>query len=193
MTTKRKARTRRAATVPAARAARAAPSADSRIWPLLQKYSKLAKVKLIARGADLYDMKLPVSERAHFGERSSVRVALSLEALERDPDAEMAVLGSPFLGALFEAIRTRAGRLSLGMMPPPEAQAPETPGFRPGSAKSAKGRGSAKSTDLTVPVRDGTARRRKSQLATHTVGRLLARIVLRAGAVVEEAVIESAV
>src|SRR5882762_7268658 len=181
MTTRRKARTRRAATVPAAPAAPAAPSADSRIWPLLQKYSKLAKVKLIPRGADLYDMKLPVSERAHFGERSSVRVALSLEALERDPDAEMAVLGSPFLGALLEAIRTRAGRLSLGMIPPPLSS---TPGFRPGSAKRA---GSAKGTthhaprsthalDLTVPVRDGTARRRKSQLATHTVGRLLARI-----------------
>ena len=172
---------------------------DSRIWPLLERYCKLAKVKLIPRGADLYDMKLPVSERVHFGERATVRVALSLEALERDPDAEMAVLGSPFLGALLEAIRTRAGRLSLGMIPPPEAQAPETPGFRPGSAKSArpaksaKRPGSAKGTDLTVPIRDGTARRRKSQLATHTVGRLLARIVLRAGAVVEETVIESAV
>jgi len=89
---------------------------DSRIWPLLERYCKLAKVKLIPRGADLYEMKLPVSERAHFGERASVRVALSLEALERDPDAEMAVLGSPFLGALLEAIRTRAGRLSLGMI-----------------------------------------------------------------------------
>src|SRR5439155_21478688 len=50
-----------------------------------------------------------------------------------------------------------------------------------------------RSTAMPVPVRDGTARRRKSALATHTVGRLLARIVLRAGAVVEETVIESAV
>ncbi len=153
---------------------------DSRMWPLLERYCKLAKVKLIPRGADLYDMKLPLSERAHFGERASVRVALSLEALERDPDAEMAVLGSPFLAHLLEAIRTRAGRLSLGMIPPPVSK---TPGLRPGSAKG---------TDLSVPVRNGTARRRKSQLATHTVGRLLARIVLRAGAVVEETVIESA-
>lgn len=174
---------------------------DARMWPLLERYCKLAKVKLIPRGADLYDMKLPVSERAHFGERATVRVALSLEALERDPDAEMAVLGSPFLAHLLEAIRTRAGRLSLGMIPMPET--PETPGFRPGSAKRAKRAkqpkrpGSAKSTthdlDLAVPVRNATARRRKSQLATHTVGRLLARIVLRAGAVVEETVIESAV
>jgi len=162
-----------------------ASTADARIWPLLQKYSKLAKVKLIARGPDLYDMKLPISEREHFGERASVRVALSLEALERDPDAEMAVLGSPFLAHLLEAIRTRAGRLSLGMIP-----LPSTPGLRPGSAKHPA---SAKSTGLTVPVRNGTARRRKSALATHTIGRLLARVVLRAGPVVEETVIESAV
>ncbi len=92
---------------------------DARMWPLLERYCKLAKVKLTPRGADLYDMKLPPSERAHFGERASVRVALSLEALERDPDAEMAVLGSPFLAHLLEAIRTRAGRLSLGMIPLP--------------------------------------------------------------------------
>src|SRR5882762_2376661 len=172
MTTRRKARTRRAATVPAARAAPAAPSADSRIWPLLQKYSKLAKVKLVPRGADLYDMKLPVSERAHFGERATVRVALSLEALERDPDAEMAVLGSPFLAHLLEAIRTRAGRLSLGTISPPGPH-PLTPSpSRRGGTKARVSLG----TDLTLPIRDGTARRSKSQLATHTVGRLLARI-----------------
>jgi len=40
-------------------------------------------------------------------------LALSLDALERSPDAEIAVLGSPFLTHLIEAIRTRAGRLSL--------------------------------------------------------------------------------
>ena len=147
------------------------------MWPLLERYCKLAKVKLLPRGADLYELKLPLSERAHFGDRATVRVALSLEALERDPDAEMAVLGSPFLGALLEAIRTRAGRMSLGMMPP----------------KDAEGRRRTPNTELTVPIRDGTARRRKSQLATHTVGRLLARVVLRAGSVVEESVIESAV
>src|SRR5213075_3242478 len=146
---------------------------DPRVRALLERYCKLAKVKLIPRGADLYDMKLPVSERAHFSGRASVRVALSLEALEREPDAEMAVLGSPFLGALLEAIRTRAGRLSLGMIPPPHA-ARRTP----------------HDLDLTVPIRDAVAKRRKSQLATHTVGRLLARVVLRAGSVVEESVID---
>lgn len=159
-----------------------AEHADRRIRALLERYCKLAKVKLLPRGADLYEMKLPLSERAHFGQRAVVRVALSLEALERDPDAEMAVLGSPFLGALLEAIRARVGRLSLGMMPPPQL---------------AKASGARKNplpgTELTVPVRDATARRRKSALAVHTVGRLLARVVLRAGAAVEEILIESAV
>src|SRR5213075_1058485 len=140
---------------------------DPRIRTLLERYCKLAKVKLTRRNADLYEMKLPLSERAHFSGRASVRVALSLEALERDPDAEMAVLGSPFLGALLQAIRTRAGRLSLGTIPPPRSPSPERRG------------GQGVRTDLTVPIRDGTARRRKSNLATHTVGRLLARIVLR--------------
>src|SRR5712664_4313838 len=136
MTTRRKARPYRPLPPPTA------STADDRIWPLLQRYAKLAKVKLIPRGADLYEMKLPVSERAHFGERASVRVALSLEALERDPDAEMAVLGSPFLAHLLEAIRTRAGRLSLGMIPLPNG--------------SGRRRNAVPGTDLTVPVRDGT-------------------------------------
>ena len=164
---------------PAKRAepAAAQAAADGRIRPLLERYCKLAKVKLLPRGADLYELKLPTSERAHFKGRAAVRVALSLEALEREPDAEMAVLGSPFLANLLEAVRTRAGRLSLGMIP-------MASGARPGLKPS---------TSLTVPVRNATARRRKSVLATHAIGRLLARVVLRAGAAVEEVLIESAV
>src|SRR5437763_9111065 len=114
-------------------------------------------------------MKLPLSERVHFSGRATLRVALSLEALEREPVAAMAVLGSPFLGHLLEAIRTRAGRLSLGTIPPPRSPSPHV---RRG------GQGVRTGTELTVPIRHASARRRKSQLATHTVGRLLARIVL---------------
>ena len=51
---------------------------DGRIWPLLDQYCKLAKVKLIARGADLYDMKLPLSERVHFSGRAMVRVGVPM-------------------------------------------------------------------------------------------------------------------
>jgi hypothetical protein len=173
---------------------------DGRIRPLLERYCKLAKVKLLPRGADLYELKLPIAQRAHFKGRAAVRVALSLEALERDPDAEMAVLGSPFLANLLEAVRTRAGRLSLGMIPPPNGAT--HPSLRSGQAH-ARGQirvytriGASRTPhalDLTVPVRNATAKRRKSVLATHAIGRLLARIVLRAGAAVEEVLIESAV
>src|SRR5439155_4647134 len=42
-----------------------------------------------------------------------------------------------------------------------------------------------------VPVRDGTAQRGSARVAAHPIGRLVARVVLRAGAAVEEAVLES--
>ena len=151
---------------------------DPRIRTLLERYCRLAKVKLLPRGADLYELKLPLAERAHFKGRATVRVALSLEALEREPEAEMAVLGSPFLANLLEAVRTRAGRLSLGMIPPPNSTTHDV-------RRTTHGR--------KIPVRNGASKRRRSVLATHAIGRLLARVVLRAGAAVEEVLIESAV
>src|SRR5439155_1250759 len=45
--------------------------------------------------------------------------------------------------------------------------------------------------DLPIPVRDGIVKSSKGKLAVHPVGRLVARVVLRAGAGVEEAVVES--
>src|SRR5207245_7980090 len=42
-----------------------------------------------------------------------------------------------------------------------------------------------------LPVRGGTARAGERHLAVHPIGRLFARVVLRAGAGVEEAVVES--
>ena len=154
------------------------PLADARIRPLVERYCDLAGVKLLDKGADLRELKLPPDERAHFEGRASVRLALSLDALERSPDAEIAVLGSPFLTHLIEAIRTRAGRLSLGMIPPPVPVAADDDDVAPSVAPP-------------VPVRDGTARQKSVGLAAHPIGRLVARVVLRAGAAVEEALVES--
>ena len=152
------------------------PLADARIRPFVERYCELAGVKLVDKGADLRELKLPLAERVHFQDRASLRLALSLDALERNPDAEIAVLGSPFLTHLIEAIRTRAGRLSLGMIPPPVAT---------DSADVAS------AVETPVPVRDGPAKQKKVGLAAHPIGRLVARVVLRAGAAVEEAVVES--
>ena len=172
---KRKPRAKRPAPAPPA-AGEADPLADARIRPFVERYCDLAGVKLLDKGADLRELKLPPAERAHFQGRESLRLALSLDALERSPDAEIAVLGSPFLTHLIEAIRTRAGRLSLGMIPPPVAAEPQDV---------------APSVASPVPVRDGTATQKKVGLAAHPIGRLVARIVLRAGAAVEEAMVES--
>ena len=148
------------------------PLADTRLRPLLERYCKLAKVKQAVLGADHSELSFPQAERPFFRDRATLRVAFSLDALERDPDAEIAVLGSPFLSQLIEAIRARAARLSLGLIAP-------------------AGAGDSKRVDLTVPVRDGAAKPGKTRVAVHPVGRLVARVVLRAGAGVEEAVLES--
>src|SRR5439155_22039501 len=122
-----------------------------------------------------------------FRDRASLRVAFSLDALERDPDAEIAVLGSPFLAQLLEAIRARAARLSLGLIAPAAASDPSSPPVPLSLRESGDHRG----VDLTIPVRDGVAKGQKTHVAVHPVGRLVARVVLRAGAGVEEAVVES--
>ena len=150
------------------------PLADARIRPLLERYCRLAGVKQAALGPDHAELSLPKSERSFFRDRASLRLAFSLDALERDPDAEIAVLGSPFLSQLIEAIRARAARLSLGLIAPPATAASDPGGV-----------------ELTIPVRDGTVTRGATKVALHPVGRLVARVVLRAGAGVEEAVVES--
>ncbi|HYL20257.1 MAG TPA: hypothetical protein VEU74_00750 [Gemmatimonadales bacterium] len=148
------------------------PLADARIRPLVERYCGLAGVKRAALGPDRFELSLPEAERPFFRDRASLRVAFSLDALERDPAAEIAVLGSPFLAQLIEAIRARAARLSLGLIAP---TLPIDP----------------RGVELTIPVRDGTVQPAATQLAVHPVGGLVARVVLRAGAGVEEAVVES--
>ncbi|PYP51603.1 MAG: hypothetical protein DMD45_07635 [Gemmatimonadetes bacterium] len=150
------------------------PLAGSALRPLLERYCELAGVKQAALGPDHAELRLPSAERPFFRDRDRLRVAFSLDALERDPDAEIAVLGSPFVSQVVEAIRARAARLSLGLIAPaaPPSSDPEA-------------------VEPTLPVRDGTIKRRATRLAVHPVGRLVARVVLRAGAGVEEAVVET--
>src|SRR5437667_345382 len=143
----------------------AEPLADSGLRPLLERYCRLAAVKQAALGPDHAELSVPPAERPFFRDRASLRVAFSLDALERDPDAEIAVLGSPFLSQLIEAIRARGARLSLGLIAP-ALPTPSDPG----------------DVELTIPVRDGTARLGTTRSAVHPVGRLSARGVLRAGA-----------
>jgi len=101
------------------------PLAGSALRPLLDRYCELAGVKRAALGPDHAELKLPPAERPFFRDRERVNVAFSLDALERDPEAEIAVLGSPFVSQVVEAIRARAARLSLGLIAPaPSASSP---------------------------------------------------------------------
>ncbi len=171
----------KSAGLPAPAAADADPLADARIRPLLERYCGLAGVKQTALGPDHSKLSLPQAERPFFRDRERLSVAFSLDALERDPDAEIAVLGSPFLSQLIEAIRARAARLSLGLIAPSS----------PPDPLSRRERGDHGGVDLPIPVRDGTVQSGTAKRAVHPVGRLVARVVLRAGAGVEEAVVES--
>jgi len=171
----------KSAGLPAPAAADADPLADARIRPLLERYCGLAGVKQTALGPDHSKLSLPQAERPFFRDRERLSVAFSLDALERDPDAEIAVLGSPFLSQLIEAIRARAARLSLGLIAPSSPPVPLSP----------RQRGDHGGVDLPIPVRDGTVQSGTAKHAVHPVGRLVARVVLRAGAGVEEAVVES--
>ena len=150
------------------------PLGDARIRPLLERYCKLAGVKQAALAADRTELSLPEAERRFFRDRATLRVAFSLDALDRDPEAQIAGAGTPFLAQVIEAIRARAGHLSLGRIAPP-------PGTESDPQRVA----------LTIPIKEGTVKRSTARVAVHPVGRLVARVVLRAGAGVEEAVVES--
>src|SRR5213082_2830165 len=150
------------------------PLAGSALRPLLERYCELAAVKQATLGPDHAELRLPPAERPFFRDRDRLSVAFSLDALERDPDAEIVVLGSPFVSQVVEAIRARAARLSLGLIAPADPPSSDPEAVEP-----------------TLPVRDGTIKRRATRLAVHPVGRLAARVVLRAGAGVEEPVVET--
>ena len=146
------------------------PLADSRLRPLVERYAALAGVRLDETAPQLLELQLPEAEQAFFAGRERVVVAFTVGALELSPDAEMAVVGSPFVEQLLAALRTRGGRERLGVIPN------EEPGEPPA---------------IGVDVVNGKAAQPKLTYARHAVGRLLARVVIRAGAAVEEHLLES--
>jgi hypothetical protein len=147
------------------------PLSDSRLRPLVERYASLAGAALENVAPHLLELGVPDEDRPFFGGRDRVLVTFAAAVLEQSPDAEMAVIGSPFVDQLLAAIRGRGARLSLGMV---------TPSSSPDDA----------TTRLAVPVRNATAGRSSAQVARHPVGRLLARVLIRAGSSVEEHFVE---
>jgi hypothetical protein len=147
------------------------PLSDARIRPLLERYVMLAGGELVEVEPQLFELHIPKADRKFFGRREKVQLAFSVAALERSPTAEMAVVGSGFVQQLLDAIRSRGARLALGLVPPAFSADPQA-------------------APLGVPIVNGAAGEPTVRLARHPVGRMLARVLVRAGANVEEHLIE---
>lgn len=148
------------------------PLVDARIRPLLERYASMVGAELAEIATALVELRLPNAERKWFRNRSQLRIAFTLDALEREPEAEIAVVGSAFVDQLVTAIRSRGSRAFSGKLPPEQS---------PGDDAA----------ELTVPITNGTAGAAQLDVAWHKVIRLLARVVVRAGSEVEEHLLES--
>lgn len=144
---------------------------DPRVRPLLERYVALAGGQLVEVEHHLFELHVPETDRGFFGGREQILLAFSVGALERSPLAEMAVIGSAFVQQLIEAIRSRGARRALGLVPPAFSADPQA-------------------APLMVPVVNGSAKDPVVRLARNPVGRLVARVLIRAGATVEEHLVE---
>ena len=148
------------------------PLADARIRPLLERYVEAADAELAEVGDGLFELHVPPVDRQAFQKRSTIRIAFTLDAFELDPEAEIAVVGSPLVEQLVTAIRARGNRCLRGFLPPE---------LEP----------SSESGPLRIVVTNGTVSAPRVRVARHRVLRLLARVVVSAGSTVEEHLIES--
>jgi hypothetical protein len=145
---------------------------DSRIRELLERYAALSGGSLEQVGFGCYEFVVPAQDRPFFGEKERIRVAFSVEAAEHEPEAQLAILGSAFVDQLVNAVRARGSRLVAGLVAPSTNEVVERPSF-------------------PIPVERGTASESGSRIARHRIGRLTARVVMRAGTFLEEQLVES--
>jgi hypothetical protein len=143
------------------------PLSDSRLRPLVERYASLSGATLHEFGPHLVELRVPETDRSFFDGRERVLVAFAVAALDHSPESEMAVIGSPFVEQLLAAIRARGARLFLGMATTSTSADDAMP-------------------PLAIPLKNGTAGTPTVRVARHPVGRLLARVLIRAGASVEE-------
>jgi hypothetical protein len=147
-------------------------AAPDGVRELLERYAALGGGSLEEISAGCYDFVVPAQDRSFFGDKERIRIALSVEAAEHEPEAELAILGSVFVEQLVSAIRARGSRFVAGSVEPATRELVER-------------------AALPIPVRNGMAGDPTSRIARHRVGRLTARVVMRAGTFLEEQLVES--
>jgi hypothetical protein len=144
---------------------------DLRPRQLLEKYAALVGALLMEHGEALLEFEVPPGERALWG-AELVKVGLTPDALDEDPDADVLALGSPLFERLVSAIRSRGVRELRGFVPPTMDPSPD---------------------EIPFPAHlDGTGAETDSfELAILPIGRLLARVAIQAGPRLEERLVES--
>ncbi|HET8623124.1 MAG TPA: hypothetical protein VFM14_06145 [Gemmatimonadales bacterium] len=144
---------------------------DLRPRHLLEKYTALVGALLMEHGDALLEFEVPAGERTLWG-ADSVKIALTPEALDEDPDAELLALGSLVFERLVAAIRSRGVREQRGYLRPTIDPSPG---------------------EIELPARlDGAdAETDSAEITILPIGRLLARVAIQAGPRLEERLIES--
>lgn len=145
---------------------------DPRVRDLLEGYVACSGATLQNLAPNLQQLTVPAADRTAFGRRSAIRLAFSADALADDENAELAIVGSAFVNQLIAAVRRRGARLMMGRV------------------LSADGH-SAVNPPPPVPVSNGRAGTPTTRMVRHRVGRLTARVVVRAGADAKERLAES--
>jgi hypothetical protein len=144
---------------------------DLRPRQLLEKYSSLVGALLMEHTDSLLEFEVPPGERQLWG-AERVKVALTPDALDEDPDAELLSLGSPLFERLVAAIRSRGVRELRGFV------APSVDPLRDAIELPARLDATAAETDAV-------------ELVVLPVGRLLARVAIQAGPRLEERLLDS--
>jgi hypothetical protein len=144
---------------------------DLRPRQLLEKYTSLVGALLLEHGDALLEFEVPSGERALWG-AESVKVALTPETLDEDPDAELLALGSPLFERLVTAIRSRGVRELRGFVRPTLDPSPDE-------------------IPLPAHLAATAAETDAIEVALLPVGRLLARVAIEAGPRLEERLVES--
>jgi hypothetical protein len=145
---------------------------DQRPRQLLEKYASLMGSMLLDTAEGLVEFDVPESEQRFWGAQTKVRVALLPEALDDEPEAEILTVGSPLFDRLIAAIRARGFRESRGVVPTTENP-------------------TAEAATLPVHVEGATVDVAGIEIKLLPVGRLLARVSIRAGARLEERLVET--
>jgi hypothetical protein len=145
---------------------------DQRPRQLLERYTSLVGTMLLDTAEHVVEFDVPPNERRFWQDAERVCVALSPEALDEVPEAEVLAAGSPLFERLVEAIRERGAREAHGIVPP---------GTDP----------SAEAVAFPVPLDRAASEALGVELSLLPVGRLTVRVSIKAGARIEERLIES--